>query len=530
MTYLGNNQIYNVGVICTAINNSIAQGPRWMSVGIVPDDAAGRRAFSGISRFPRPCIPPQLRSHLVSTSSALKTSSSESFNSAAHIATTHLRPHMSTVKYDTRKLPEGRWPHFHKGAIPLVSKRGNEPQAPRSRRELSARKLRGSRSSEGNGWRAWKLLGRLHLLVAERLDSSPFHKGEPSSVPGRVAHGIFASGNNAGRCRWSAGFIRGSSVSLPSFHYGAAPYAPQSPPPPPIGSQDLVVKSRPNISTQQQRRSVTQSRAVQSERAWLHIYAAANGETTPAPVDIWSSAGIKGWSGGGGDPRENPPTNGIVRHDSHMRKSGVTRPGIEPGSPWWETTRPFSSATVPPPPTEIITQISATPVADNQPMMDVLEHSNARPVWCGPIEERCLPANHRHSVSELPNSDWPSQPPIDITAVKKLRRYFSALVAAAVAQRSKDSPLIKVNRDRYTTRVAAIFSHLRFVLDDAADRRVFSGISPFLFPLHSGADPFSPRLTFIGSQYRVVNCHPNLLTHHTEIMVSAWKVEFVIHW
>ncbi|KAJ8882623.1 hypothetical protein PR048_014435 [Dryococelus australis] len=37
-----------------------------------------------------------------------------------------------------------------------------------------------------------------------------------------------------------------------------------------------------------------------------------------------------------GEPRENPPTNGIVRHDSDMRKTGVTRPGIEPGSPWWE--------------------------------------------------------------------------------------------------------------------------------------------------------------------------------------------------
>ncbi|KAJ8894906.1 hypothetical protein PR048_000213 [Dryococelus australis] len=31
------------------------------------------------------------------------------------------------------------------------------------------------------------------------------------------------------------------------------------------------------------------------------------------------------------DPRENPQTNGIVRHDSHMRTSRVTRPGIEPG-------------------------------------------------------------------------------------------------------------------------------------------------------------------------------------------------------
>ncbi|KAJ8884103.1 hypothetical protein PR048_015960 [Dryococelus australis] len=37
-----------------------------------------------------------------------------------------------------------------------------------------------------------------------------------------------------------------------------------------------------------------------------------------------------------GDLRENPTTSGTVRHDSHFRKSGVDRPGIEPGSPWWE--------------------------------------------------------------------------------------------------------------------------------------------------------------------------------------------------
>ncbi|KAJ8877705.1 hypothetical protein PR048_022160 [Dryococelus australis] len=44
-------------------------------------------------------------------------------------------------------------------------------------------------------------------------------------------------------------------------------------------------------------------------------------------------------AGGTGDPREDPPTNGIVRHDSHMRRLGVTRPGIEPGSPWWGASR-----------------------------------------------------------------------------------------------------------------------------------------------------------------------------------------------
>ncbi|KAJ8897998.1 hypothetical protein PR048_003358 [Dryococelus australis] len=33
-----------------------------------------------------------------------------------------------------------------------------------------------------------------------------------------------------------------------------------------------------------------------------------------------------------GDPRENLSSNGIVRHDSHMRKFGVIQPGIEPAS------------------------------------------------------------------------------------------------------------------------------------------------------------------------------------------------------
>ncbi|KAJ8897254.1 hypothetical protein PR048_002600 [Dryococelus australis] len=38
-----------------------------------------------------------------------------------------------------------------------------------------------------------------------------------------------------------------------------------------------------------------------------------------------------GRAGETGDPREDPPTNSIVQHDSHFRKSGVNRPGIEPG-------------------------------------------------------------------------------------------------------------------------------------------------------------------------------------------------------
>ncbi|KAJ8897049.1 hypothetical protein PR048_002395 [Dryococelus australis] len=40
----------------------------------------------------------------------------------------------------------------------------------------------------------------------------------------------------------------------------------------------------------------------------------------------WSSAGMKG-RGETEDPRENPPTGGIVRHDSHLRKN--SKPGLK---------------------------------------------------------------------------------------------------------------------------------------------------------------------------------------------------------
>ncbi|KAJ8868573.1 hypothetical protein PR048_030111 [Dryococelus australis] len=74
--------------------------------------------------------------------------------------------------------------------------------------------------------------------------------GEPGSIPAGVASppppGILACGNRAGQCRWSGGFLR--DLPLPTiFHYGAAPYSARFTL---IGSQDLDVKSRPNISNQ----------------------------------------------------------------------------------------------------------------------------------------------------------------------------------------------------------------------------------------------------------------------------------------
>ncbi|KAJ8888170.1 hypothetical protein PR048_007657 [Dryococelus australis] len=51
---------------------------------------------------------------------------------------------------------------------------------------------------------------------------------------------------------------------------------------------------------------------------------------------IGAAPGLLG-RGGGGVPRENPPTSGIVQARSQLAKNPrVARPGIEPGSPWWE--------------------------------------------------------------------------------------------------------------------------------------------------------------------------------------------------
>ncbi|KAJ8877721.1 hypothetical protein PR048_022176 [Dryococelus australis] len=44
-------------------------------------------------------------------------------------------------------------------------------------------------------------------------------------------------------------------------------------------------------------------------------------------IHVWSNTRLKG-RGKRGIPEKNPPTTGIVQHDSHLRESGVTRPGM----------------------------------------------------------------------------------------------------------------------------------------------------------------------------------------------------------
>ncbi|KAJ8871020.1 hypothetical protein PR048_027323 [Dryococelus australis] len=142
----------------------------------------------------------------------------------------------------------------------------------------------------------------IEATVAERLACSPPTKDDPGSIHGRVA----PDSRMSELCRTMplvGGFPRGSPVSpaLSFRSYSILTSITLT------GSRDLNVKSSPNLFI-------------------LH-----------SPV-VWNSTGMKR-GGGTGYLRENPPTSGIVRHDIHLRKSGVTLPGIEPGSPLWEAGR-----------------------------------------------------------------------------------------------------------------------------------------------------------------------------------------------
>ncbi|KAJ8867313.1 hypothetical protein PR048_031114 [Dryococelus australis] len=61
--------------------------------------------------------------------------------------------------------------------------------------------------------------------------------------------------------------------------------------------------------------------------------------------------------------------------------------------------------------------------------------------------------------------------------------------------------------------VAPGFSHVGIVPDNAAGRRVFSVISRFPRPFHSGAAPYSPQFAHVGSQDLDVKSRPSLSGH-----------------
>ncbi|KAJ8878289.1 hypothetical protein PR048_018866 [Dryococelus australis] len=118
-------------VVVRLLPSSVPGGfaPGFSHLGVVPDDAAGRRAFSGISRFPCSCIPALLHAHLTLHSSALKISILiAALISPLYIVTlisnlgSHLVPEaqlLASHQYEPGSIPVGVAPRFSHEEIVL---------------------------------------------------------------------------------------------------------------------------------------------------------------------------------------------------------------------------------------------------------------------------------------------------------------------------------------------------------------------------------------------------------------------------
>ncbi|KAJ8873317.1 hypothetical protein PR048_026951 [Dryococelus australis] len=168
--------------------------------------------------------------------------------------------------------------------------------------------------------------------VTERLACSPPTKAFRVQYPAGPLR-IFACGNRAGRCRWSAGFL-GDLRFPPPFHSGTAPHSPQSPSSA-LKTTTIHIRGQPfslrkgdlatTLKSSMPRHKLPLFCVTNESRAQRH-----DGNTARVARRSDEALGVRVTVAriapslrdlGRGDPRENPSTSGIVRHDYHMRKS-----------------------------------------------------------------------------------------------------------------------------------------------------------------------------------------------------------------
>ncbi|KAJ8874923.1 hypothetical protein PR048_022813 [Dryococelus australis] len=101
---------------------------------------------------------------------------------------------------------------------------------------------------------------------------------------------------------------------------------------------------------------------------------------------------------------------------------------------------------------------------------------------------------------------------------------------AAVVKWSDYSSPNQANRVRFPAGSLPEFLHVGILPDDGAARRVFSGLSRFPSPLHTGALPCSPRFTLIGSHDLDVKSRLNVITPPLSagLPAAVWKVTMAL--
>ncbi|KAJ8865783.1 hypothetical protein PR048_033305 [Dryococelus australis] len=239
-----------------SIPDGVATG--FPHVGIVPDDAAGRPVFSGISRFSHLCISALLHTHLAPPSSALKSSMltatqiSSLFIWPNHVITANcamLRRSQKTLPgnlhnwdvtlpWQTRLVPN--FPRYEKSARiggwegEYSSPPPNSPTHP-SPKTKSPSPPAATRLAEG---------GELFCPKWFRLLAS--HLGEQASIPGGVAPGFPHVGivpDDAVGRRVSSEPSRFPRTFIPGWCSALARHFTR------VSSRDLNFKSRPNLAT-----------------------------------------------------------------------------------------------------------------------------------------------------------------------------------------------------------------------------------------------------------------------------------------
>ncbi|KAJ8869712.1 hypothetical protein PR048_028707 [Dryococelus australis] len=219
---------------------------------------------------------------------------------------------------------------------------------------------------------------------------------------------------------------------------------------------------------------------------------------------VWSSVRIKWPWGNGRSPRKPAEQRHRTARFPHVKIRERPRHGIEPGSPRWEsnTQRRLSGCCARSPGRRLHK-------AGYSLLSTIFQYLCAVPRRPPASLRDAAPPRGRVETSiTIYNSVFP--PPFPFTLSRTQRRpALARRVASALPARQ-----FYLSPGNITPLYRLFMSIL------ASHQRVFSGISRFPPPLHSGAAPYPHRFDFIGSQDLDVKGRSNLFTHSNFVQLK----------
>ncbi|KAJ8881003.1 hypothetical protein PR048_017476 [Dryococelus australis] len=342
--------------------NSRSGHSGFSQVNIVQDDTAGRRVFSAISRFPRRCIPPLLHSHLISTSSSLETSllrAAQNFSTHNYFIQHKIDFQRMYIEV-TLVIGSEFIRHTLDDSAPIAEFQGNKKRIPycqmwgnsQTNKYLSFDYTKDCGSGRPG-------LNSLHIPGTPLLFETGSRGVSVQVVQGKKKGGDTLNSRNC----WARHAVKEDSVTTPPLGRSCV-RLPSRPPCTPCASTEYFANS---YGGEVDFKHLFFSPAVVIERYFFrhapfncelvicrkqsyegvlnspvirrHLGEATNRQTIVSRVyrglRKWSSAGLQGRG-----KRNNPEKTRRPAASSctipTCENPGMTRPGIELGSPWWE--------------------------------------------------------------------------------------------------------------------------------------------------------------------------------------------------